>query len=272
MGEDPAGEDPAAALAALVVDPAAVSAVMAVGPVVQAMVAPDVAAAADTAVALAVHTVAGLVAARMANPVARMAPVAGLAAPTEVGDTAAPLVAGLAAVDYLALVARAATALIRVRAVLRHHLVLSRIMGSSHAFALGSICWDAGKNIRTLRPEAFPRVIFCYNISMRDFIESSDNFSTTGGPDYPYYCTNIVDDQGSFKIYAKEESGCDEADEKIAETTASTTASESNYFADIFSSDLIYVSAGLGIAAIISIFTGIIINAITKKKLAKAKP
>ncbi len=107
---------------------------------------------------------------------------------------------------------------------------------------------------------------------MRDFVESSDNFNTSGGPDYPYYCTFIVDSQGSLRIYAKEESGCDEAEQKIAETSVSATTSESNYFADIFSSNLIYISAGLILAAIISIFAGIIINTINKKKLAKVKP
>lgn len=260
---------------------AAVSAVMAVVPVAQVMVVPDMVATADlvqvvhTVAALAAHMVAGLAVARMAGLVAHMDPAVALAdpaAPIGVGGMAASLAAGLVAADSSVLVARVVTALIRVQAVLRHHPVLSRIMGSSHAFALGSTCWGAGKNIKTLRPEAFPRVIFCYNISMRDFVESSDNFSTTGGPDYPYYCTFIVDNQGSFKIYAKEESGCDEMDQKIAETTVSTTTPESNYFADIFSSNLIYVSAGLGIAAIISILAGVIINAINKKKLAKAKP
>lgn len=137
-------------------------------------------------------------------------------------------------------------------------------MDSSPEFAPGSTCAANGKNTQT-RPEALfaPGLFFCYNISMRDFVESNDNLATKGGPDYPIYCLKDIDDKGDYKIYAKTDEDCEVAKTKYTEIKDNKNTT---VFEDSSNPELLYASVSIACIAVVLIIVGIIINILNNKK------
>ena len=136
-------------------------------------------------------------------------------------------------------------------------------MDSSPGFAPGSTCAANGKNTQT-RPEALfaPGLFFCYNISMRDFVESNDNYATKGGPDYPIYCLKDIDDKGDYKIYAKTTEDCEAAKTKYTELKED----KGTVFEETSNPELLYASVSIACIAVVLIIVGVIVNILNKKK------
>ena len=137
---------------------------------------------------------------------------------------------------------------------------------------------DCGGKTRRQRTRIYPARgafapghFFCYNISMRDYVESNNGLSTEGGKDYPHKCIEFRSPQeGIVNVYAKNKGDCAAVEEKARQIMLenSTDGTENNIFESSSAPELMYTAIGFAIAAIICIITGLIMNAINKKKQA----